>query len=132
MTPDVTVRARDRAGAPKTVWLFERRDGARLVRMSGHLGLAEIRFLDAQIERIAQPGERVVLDLGAVTHVDYRGLAILNRRAERLACEGGALALCGVSDYVRAILSLESSPAGLLEVHERVEDALALEIAGVS
>jgi len=118
------IRPADRSDGTKAVWMFERRGGIRLVRVAGRLGLAEMRLLDGQLELFAQPGEHVVLDLRAVTHVDYRSLEILSRRAERLARDGGALALCRMSEYVRAILMLGSSP-GLMEVHEREEEALA-------
>ncbi len=125
------IRPAECSDGTKAVWMFERREGIRLVRVAGRLGLAEMRMLDSQLEQIARPGDQVVLDLRAVTHVDYRSLEILGRRAERLAREGGALALCRMSAYVRAILMLGASP-GLLEVHEREEEALASVATGVS
>jgi anti-anti-sigma factor len=125
------IRPAERSEGARAVWMFERRGGVRLVRIAGQLGLSEMRLLDSQIEQVLLPGERVVMDFRAVAHLDYRSLEILNRRAERLAREGGALALCRMSEYVRAILMLGSSP-GLMEVHEREEEALASVATGAS
>lgn len=106
------------------VWTLEARGSACRVRIAGRLGRDEMRRLDVELERAARPGARVVLDLRDVSHVDYRGLTVLSRRAERLANRGGALALCRSSEYVRAILEVGSAH-GSLEVHEREEDAWA-------
>jgi anti-anti-sigma factor len=116
---------------PAAIWTLELRGEACLVRVGGRLGLQEMRRLDADLALTARRGTKLVLDLGAVSHVDYRSLRLLSRRAARLAGTGGALALCRSNAYVRAILEV-GSPPGTLEVHEREEDAWAAVAARAS
>jgi len=116
---------------PAAIWTLESRGDACLVRVAGRLGREEMRRLDADLGLAARRGTKLVLDLGAVSHVDYRTLTLLSRRAERLAGSGGALALCRTNEYVRAILEV-GSPLGSLEVHEREEDAWAAVAARAS
>lgn len=55
---------------------------------------------------------RIQLDLTGVAHMDYRGVEILVKRAERLRGSGGDLVLIGVSKYLTNIIQM----AGAAEI----------------
>jgi anti-sigma B factor antagonist len=62
-------------------------DGGQLVRVDGELDIATAPDLEAVLLRPRPPGERVVLDLGALRFIDSTGLRVL-LRARVAAREG--------------------------------------------
>lgn len=112
-------RLRAAAMAP----LDERRTA--VIRLEGELGCTELKDVGAELFRqVARGRIRIVLDLSAVPHLDYRGLRPLMMRAELLQRNGGDVKLSGVSAYVDAILRAGGAHDAF-ERHRTVEEALS-------
>lgn len=113
-------RTRATVAAPP---LDERR--TRVIRLEGELGCTELKDVGAELFRqVARGRIRIVLDLSAVPHLDYRGLRPLMMRAELLQRNGGDVKLCGVSPYLDAILRAGGAHDAF-ERHATVAEALA-------
>jgi anti-sigma B factor antagonist len=95
------------------------------MHIEGELDAQDMTEIGAELFRLAHRGyRRIVIDLGGVSHVDYRGLKPLAARAELYRHGGGDIKLCRVSAYLYAILRA----VGLHEafdVHATVDDAQA-------
>ncbi|HEY8207401.1 MAG TPA: anti-sigma factor antagonist [Myxococcaceae bacterium] len=93
--------------------------------IEGELDAEDMTEIGAELFRLAHRGyRRIVLDLGGVSHIHYRGLRPLAARAELYRRGGGDIKLCGVSAYLFDILRA----AGLHEkfdVRATAEDARA-------
>ncbi|HVE83439.1 MAG TPA: STAS domain-containing protein [Myxococcales bacterium] len=73
--------------------------------IDGELDAADMTEIGAELFRLAHRGHRrIVMDLGGVSHLDYRGLKPLAARAELYRSGGGDIKLCRVSAYLYAIL----------------------------
>ncbi|MEN9799084.1 MAG: hypothetical protein RL653_2780 [Pseudomonadota bacterium] len=84
-----------RPGAPPVATLF----------LEGDLSREQLHEVAETLFRLVHRGHRqVVVDLGEVGHLDYRGLQPLVQRAPLLRAAGGDIKLCGASPYVAAIL----------------------------
>jgi anti-anti-sigma factor len=71
----------------------------------GELSGADLRAIAQFCFRSAQEGKvQIVLDLGDVRHLDYRGVSALRAAQQLLARAGGDLCLAGTSPYLCAIL----------------------------
>jgi anti-sigma B factor antagonist len=62
---------------------------------------------------------KIELEMSDVKHMDYRGVEMLVKRAERLRGYGGDLTLCGLSPYLINILQMAGA-AGTFPVADRV------------
>ena len=58
---------------------------------------------------------KIELEMSDVKHMDYRGVEMLVKRAERLRGYGGDLTLCGLSPYLINILQMAGA-AGTFEI----------------
>jgi anti-sigma B factor antagonist len=75
------------------------------MHVEGELDAQDMAEIGAELFRLAHRGyRRIVLDLGGVSHVDYRGVKPLAARAELYRRGGGDIKLCGVSAYLYDIL----------------------------
>ncbi len=103
------------------------------VVLEGELGRDEHLDVSRLLFRLTQAHvHRVVLDLSAVTHFDYRGVRPLMRSAEVLRELGGDLVLCGLSPYLFAIFQ-SAGAAEAFDYHATQADAVAsFERAGVA
>src|SRR5690242_4796224 len=73
--------------------------------IEGELDAEDMTEIGAELFRLAHRGyRRIVMDLGGVSHIDYRGLKPLAARAELYRRGGGDIKLCRVSAYLFAIL----------------------------
>ena len=66
---------------------------------------------------------KIEIDLGDVKHMDYRGVEMLVKRAERLRSYGGDLVLRGLSPYLVNILQM----AGAADAFEIVAPQLPVQ-----
>lgn len=90
-----------------------RRDGAPLgvarskamtVVLEGEISRDELPDIGAMLLRLAENGHvALILDLTNVSHLDYRGIKPLMRKAEALRSLGGDLIVAGCTPYVHAI-----------------------------
>jgi anti-anti-sigma factor len=72
--------------------------------IEGELDHQDMWEIGAELFRLAHRGyRRVVIDLGGVEHLDYRGLKALAARAELYRTAGGDIKLARVSAYLFAI-----------------------------
>lgn len=89
-----------------------------VIAAEGELGEAEVTALGDEIVGLACAGKQnLVLDLGAVYHVDYRVVRLLAARVGFLRRAGGDLKLCGLSSYLLAIFRA-SGLYGEFDFHE--------------
>ncbi len=73
--------------------------------LRGEIDAAQMRQVIGRALRLSDsPRPRLALDLGRVTHWDYRCLPDLARLARRLEVQGGELKLCSPSRYLETIL----------------------------
>ena len=72
--------------------------------LEGEIGQDDVVDIVDMLERLVGQGAiRVVVDMNAVTHFDYRGVWAMRRKAETLRQLGGDLKLSGLSPYLHAI-----------------------------
>jgi len=96
-----------------------------VVHRSGALEEADVVALCDELVSLGCTGRHnLVLDLSAVTHIDYRGFGRLASIANFLRKSGGELKLCGLSDYHR-VLFRASGHYGAFEYFETPEAAAA-------
>ncbi|HCF61198.1 MAG TPA: anti-anti-sigma factor [Myxococcales bacterium] len=101
-----------------------------IIRCEGEMGEYELAHIGEEIFRLGNKGYyKVVLDLAAVDHVDYRGLRPLASRARVLRSAGGDLKVSGLSNYLGAIFRA----AGVEEEFElyRTTDEAKAAFAGI-
>jgi anti-anti-sigma factor len=95
-----------------------------VVRPEGELGRDELAEVGAELFRqVARGRIRLVLDLSAVPHLDYRGVPSIAARARLLRVAGGDVKLAGVSEYLASILTAGGGH-GAFECHPTVEAAI--------
>ena len=93
--------------------------------IEGELDAEDMTEIGAELFRLAHRGwRRIVIDLGGVSHIDYRGLKPLAARAELYRSGGGDIKLCRVSAYLFAILRAVGVHEAF-DVHGTAEDAQA-------
>jgi len=95
-----------------------------VLRLDGELGCAELADVGAELFRqVARGRVRIVLDLSAVPHLDYRGVRPLMSRAELLQRNGGDVKLVGLTPYLEAVLRAGGAYAAF-ESYRSLEAAL--------
>jgi anti-anti-sigma factor len=95
------------------------------MHIDGELDAHDMTEIGAELFRLAHRGyRRIVLDLGGVSHIDYRGIKPLAARAELYRRGGGDIKLCCVSAYLYAILRAVGVHE-VFDVHGTAEDARA-------
>jgi anti-sigma B factor antagonist len=100
-------------------------DEVLTMRIDGELDAHDMTEIGAELFRLAHRGyRRIVIDLGGVTHIDYRGLKPLAARADLYRRGGGDIKLCHVSAYLFAILRAVGVHEAF-DVHGTAEDAMA-------
>jgi anti-sigma B factor antagonist len=76
-------------------------DEVLTMNVEGELDAQDMTEIGAELFRLAHRGyRRIVIDLGGVSHIDYRGLKPLAARAELYRRGGGDIKLCAVSAYL--------------------------------
>lgn len=74
------------------------------VTLEGELDRASVREVSDLLGRLRREGViEVVIDLSAVSHIDYRGVPALLQCAQACRDLGGDIKLAGLSPYVYAI-----------------------------
>ncbi|HZN93625.1 MAG TPA: STAS domain-containing protein [Myxococcales bacterium] len=95
------------------------------MHIEGELDAEDMAEIGAELFRLAHRGyRRIVVDLGGVSHIDYRGLKPLAARAELYRRGGGDIKLCRVSAYLYAIFCTVGVHDSF-DVHGTAEDASA-------
>lgn len=95
------------------------------MHIEGELDAHDMTEIGAELFRLAHRGyRRIVIDLGGVSHIDYRGLKPLAARADLYRQGGGDIKLCSVSAYLFAILRAVGVQESF-DVHGTAEDARA-------
>jgi anti-sigma B factor antagonist len=77
-----------------------------IVRLMGELDLATAPILDAALQDLEAPCERVVLDLSRLTFIDSTGLRLVFSAHRRAVSDGFDLVLAGANGHVLEILHL--------------------------
>lgn len=96
-----------------------------VLRLEGELGCAELADVGAELFRqVARGRIRIVLDLSAVPHLDYRGVRPLMSRAELLQRNGGDVKLVGLTPYLERVLYAGGAYEAFLS-YRSVDAALA-------
>lgn len=79
----------------------EKKNGASLVTISGHLAAAETGYLSAALEDlVAEQVALVIVDLSDVDLITSEGLGVLIRARKNVAEYDGRLVLCGLTGNV--------------------------------
>jgi len=95
------------------------------MHIEGELDAQDMAEIGAELFRLAHRGyRRIAIDLGGVTHIDYRGLKPLAARAELYRRGGGDIKLCRVSAYLYSIFRAVGVHE-TFDVHATAEDARA-------
>jgi anti-sigma B factor antagonist len=95
------------------------------MHVEGELDAEDMTEIGAELFRLAHRGyRRIILDLGGVSHIDYRGLKPLASRAELYRQGGGDIKLSRVSAYLYAIFCTVGVQDSF-DVHGTAEDAQA-------
>jgi anti-sigma B factor antagonist len=93
--------------------------------LRGELDQAALAELgDRLIRLLDQSCVWVLLDFGAVEHLDYRGVPALVAQAEAFRRAGGDLKVCGLSPYLHAVLRAGGA-SGDFEVFSNAAEARA-------
>ena len=93
--------------------------------LDGDLDLATAAQLATVAMALIESGASdVIMDAGKLTFCDSSGLTVFVQVANRLAADGGRLAIAGPTPIVRQVLEL-SGLIGSLVVVDSVSDALA-------
>ncbi|MCA2981377.1 MAG: STAS domain-containing protein [Myxococcaceae bacterium] len=81
------------------------RPRAMTMVLEGELGRDDMAEIGELLVRLSMDGVTdLVMDFRGVTHVDYRGLSTLSRRAEVFRALGGDVKLAGLSAYLFTVL----------------------------
>lgn len=99
-----------------------------VLRCQGEMGELELAHVGEELFRLSVRGcHKVVLDLGGVDHVAYKGLEPLAARARLLRRSGGDIKLCGLSPYLAAIFRAAGvgEEFGLFRTVEEARQAFA-------
>ena len=79
-------------------------DQQGILKLRGRLGQDEVDRILIAIERIvAKDCTQVILDLGGVTHADFRALRPLFRMSGRFEQQGHELRATNMNDYIRDV-----------------------------
>src|SRR4051812_7965003 len=82
-------------------------ESVELVAVSGELDMSNSSELRRRVERAVREGrDRVVIDLGGLTHMDSSGLAALIDSHQLVEARGGRLALVISSESVRRTIEV--------------------------
>ena len=93
--------------------------------LDGELDLATAPQLTTEVMALVELGAPdVIMDAGKLTFCDSSGLTVFVQVANRLAADGGRLAIAGPTPIVRQVLELSGLTGSLLVV-DSVSDALA-------
>ena len=92
--------------APQFDVSVDRLSATAVVRVSGELDIATVPVLADVLRGLAQPCDRVVLDLSALTFIDSTGLTLAVTEYRRAARDGVELVLAGATDNVLDVLRL--------------------------
>jgi anti-anti-sigma factor len=93
--------------------------GGRLVRLAGELDVATTGPVGHGLSAVVMPGDRLVVDVSAVTFMDASGLSILVAARQRVIAGGGGLVVQGAAGIVRRLFEL-TGLTGLLDDSEPV------------
>jgi anti-sigma B factor antagonist len=100
-------------------------DRVETLMLEGELGEAELAQVCEELGRRLQRGVRqVVVDLGEVAHLDYRGVRPLMAKAEGFRRAGGDVKLSGLSPYLAAIFRAAGAH-DRFEMYPHMNDARA-------
>ena len=82
-------------------------DGSVVVTVRGNLDIDSATVLSTALEQVLHAGEpRIVVDLSGVEFCDSTGVNVLLAAHQRLADQGGSLALAAPTSTVRRILQV--------------------------
>lgn len=96
-----------------------------VIRCEGEMGEFELLHISEECLSLSGRGcSKVVLDLTAVDHVDYRGVRPLVTRARQLRKAGGDIKLAGLSAYLAAIFRAVGAEDEF-ELYRNAEEAKA-------
>jgi anti-sigma B factor antagonist len=103
-------------------------DGSvELVAVSGELDMSNSSELRRRVERAVRAGrDRVVIDLGGLTHMDSSGLAALIDSHQLAEARGGRLALVISSESVRRTVEVRGLDRLFTIVATREEAVIAI------
>lgn len=107
----------------------QKKNGANVVTVSGHLAAAEISYLSAALDAlVAEQAALVIVDLSDIDLITSEGLGVLISTRKNVAAYDGRLVLCGVTGNVLDVFKMtrldkvfslyESSAAALSAVSE--------------
>lgn len=100
-------------------------DRVETLLLEGELGEAELLQVCEELGKRLQRGVRqVVIDLGEVAHLDYRGVRPLMARAESFRRAGGDVKLSALSPYLAAIFRAAGAH-DRFEMYPHMNDARA-------
>lgn len=105
--------------------MLARLDGRRgaTLPLRGEIGAAEVALLVERALSLAKEGRPcVVVDLRAVTHLDYRSLSLLLPLLQRLRARGGDLRLAAPNCYLATILRF-SGLDGVIAIYDSASAA---------
>ncbi|MEO3873717.1 STAS domain-containing protein [Nonomuraea sp. B12E4] len=97
--------------------------GGVLVAVEGEVDATNAEQLEAFLQARCRPGVHVVLDLGAMTFMDCRGLAVLLRMDAFTRRHGAQLHLAAVQEVPLRVMELTSVHCAL-NIHPNVEQAI--------
>jgi anti-anti-sigma factor len=96
-----------------------------LIIIVGEVDAANADHVESHLERVRQPSQPVVLDLGKLTFMDSMGLQVLLRLHANVRQQGTDLHLAAVSDIPARVLQI----TGLWDafnIHPSVAQAIAV------
>src|SRR5438105_15704308 len=100
-------------------------DGAiKVAAVTGELDASTAPAVQQQLQPLALPGARVVLDMAAVPYMSSAGLRLLLSIYRQITAAGGTIALASVADEIQDTMAV----TGFLKfftVHENVTAAVA-------
>ena len=96
----------------------------RIVRLVGDFDLTRLHAVEALLSE-ADPGEDIVVDLGAVTFVDSVTLSAFVRASRRHEAAGSRLVLADAYAAVRRVLAITQLDR-LMSYADTVDDAVAM------
>lgn len=95
------------------------------VKVVGRLDAATSPNLEKQITACFEQGAKgLILNFGELEYISSAGLRVLIFAAKKMKADKGALALCGLRDYVREVLEI-SGFLTILHIVPTEDEALA-------
>lgn len=100
-------------------------DRTAIVEAAGEIKLdIAVRFQEKLFKLLARKPQRVVVDLGAVGHMDSSGVASLVKLVVRCRRMGAPVYLVGLQPRVRSVMEITRLDA-VFDIRQTVEEALA-------